>query len=191
MRHLYGRQPHEPHRHTIKENICPTTNTVTPTTTQKNIEAVKPEGQNIVAPPAIQFNSRNEKYFFHTQPCNIKGDILSGEMVPVAIPLAPPCTDPAGRLPLSIIVKNEETEEARRSPRKSKVFVNDWLNHDVTGGYDENVKLEGFSYFDNINPFHATGLFLYLLKILENLRFVGVFRGYRKRLEAWNRLKKL
>ena len=123
MRHLYGRQPHEPHRHTIKENICPTTNTVTRTTEHKNFESVKPEVQNIVAPPLMQFNSKNEKFFFRTQPSNIKGDILSGEMVPVAIPLAAPCTDPTGRLPLSVIFKkNEETEEARRSPRKSKVL---------------------------------------------------------------------
>ena len=32
-----------------------------------------------------------------------------------------------------------------------------------------------------VDPFHATGLFLYPLKISENLRF-SVFRSYRKKL---------
>ena len=32
-----------------------------------------------------------------------------------------------------------------------------------------------------INSFHATGLFLYPLKTLENQRFFDVFREYRKR----------
>ena len=32
-----------------------------------------------------------------------------------------------------------------------------------------------------INTFHATGVFLYSLKTLENLWFSDVFRGYRKR----------
>ena len=38
------------------------------------------------------------------------------------------------------------------------------------------------------NPFHATGLFLYLLKTSENLWFSDVFRGYRKRPVAWDGL---
>ena len=32
-----------------------------------------------------------------------------------------------------------------------------------------------------VNPFHATDLFLYLLKTSENHWFSIVFRGYRKR----------
>ena len=47
-------------------------------------------------------------------------------------------------------------------------------------------------YFHNgnidLNPFHAIGLFLYPLKISENLWFSYVFRGYRKRPVTWNRL---
>ena len=39
-----------------------------------------------------------------------------------------------------------------------------------------------------VNPFHATDLFLYLLKTSENQRFCDVFRGYRKRSVAWNGL---
>ena len=39
-----------------------------------------------------------------------------------------------------------------------------------------------------INPFHATGLFLYPLETSEKLWFSDVFRGYRKRLVAWNGL---
>ena len=35
-----------------------------------------------------------------------------------------------------------------------------------------------------INPFYTTGLFLYPLKISENLCFSDVFRGYRKRSVA-------
>ena len=38
------------------------------------------------------------------------------------------------------------------------------------------------------NPFHATDLFLYLLKTSENQRFCDIFRGYRKRSVAWNGL---
>ena len=39
-----------------------------------------------------------------------------------------------------------------------------------------------------LNPFHANGLILYLLKTSENQRFSDVFRGYRKRPVAWNGL---
>ena len=39
-----------------------------------------------------------------------------------------------------------------------------------------------------VNPFHDTGVFLYPMKTSENQRFSDVFRGYRKRLVAWNRL---
>ena len=38
-----------------------------------------------------------------------------------------------------------------------------------------------------INPFHATGLFLYLLKTWEKQRF---FRGFRKRKVAWIGLRR-
>ena len=38
------------------------------------------------------------------------------------------------------------------------------------------------------NPFHATGHFLYPLKVLENLWFYNVFRGYKKTSVVWNRL---
>ena len=37
-----------------------------------------------------------------------------------------------------------------------------------------------------INPFHVTGLFLYLLKTLENLWFSDIFRGCRNGPVAWN-----
>ena len=42
----------------------------------------------------------------------------------------------------------------------------------------------------SINLFHATGLFRYPLKASENLWFFHVFRGYRRRLVAWNGLIK-
>ena len=38
----------------------------------------------------------------------------------------------------------------------------------------------------NINPFHATDLFLYPEKISENLWFSDIFWGYRKRSLTWN-----
>ena len=37
-----------------------------------------------------------------------------------------------------------------------------------------------------VNPFHATGLFQYLLKTTESLWFSDVFRGYRKKQVARN-----
>ena len=37
-----------------------------------------------------------------------------------------------------------------------------------------------------VNQFHAAGLFLYPLKTPENLWFSDIFRGYKKRLVAWN-----
>ena len=40
-----------------------------------------------------------------------------------------------------------------------------------------------------LNPFHAIALFLYSLKTPGNKRFSDVFRGYRKRPVALNRLK--
>ena len=50
-----------------------------------------------------------------------------------------------------------------------------------------------FTVFDFIvfNPFHATGLFPYPLKTLENLWFCGGFREYIKRPLAWNGLIRL
>ena len=39
-----------------------------------------------------------------------------------------------------------------------------------------------------LNPFHATDLFWYPLKISENQRFSDVFRGYQKTSVAWNEL---
>ena len=41
----------------------------------------------------------------------------------------------------------------------------------------------------NINPFHATGLFLHPLKTSKNQRFSDVFRGYRKIPVTRNGLK--
>ena len=40
----------------------------------------------------------------------------------------------------------------------------------------------------SLNPFYATGLFLYPLKKTENLWFSDVLRWYRKRLVAQNEL---
>ena len=40
-----------------------------------------------------------------------------------------------------------------------------------------------------VNPFHTAGLFLYPLKISENLSFSDVFSGHRKGPVAWNGLK--
>ena len=39
-----------------------------------------------------------------------------------------------------------------------------------------------------LNSFHVTVLFLYLLKMSENLWFSNIFRGYWKRPVVWNRL---
>ena len=39
-----------------------------------------------------------------------------------------------------------------------------------------------------VNPFHTTGLFRCPLKTSENLWFSDVFKGYRKRPVAQNRL---
>ena len=44
-----------------------------------------------------------------------------------------------------------------------------------------------FNYLQ-INPFNATGLFLYPLKT-ENQRFSNVFKGYIKRLVTWNEIR--
>ena len=62
------------------------------------------------------------------------------------------------------------------------------------------INLYGKFYFVNIrntkkqktvliNPFHATGLFLFPLKTSGNQRFSDVFRGYKKRSVALNGLR--
>ena len=53
-------------------------------------------------------------------------------------------------------------------------------------------KLNSYSFCGKgmeLNLFHATGHFLYSLKASENW-FSDVFRGYRKRLVAWNGIKR-
>ena len=40
----------------------------------------------------------------------------------------------------------------------------------------------------SVNPLHVTGLFLYALKISENIWFSDVFRGYRKKPVTWSGL---
>ena len=59
-----------------------------------------------------------------------------------------------------------------------KTFLSEFLFNKVT-----NLNL--------INPFHATGFFLYPLKTSENQRFSNVFRGYRKRTMARNGSKNI
>ena len=51
-----------------------------------------------------------------------------------------------------------------------------------------NLSLHCYLTFTYLIPFHATGLILYPLKTSENQMFSDVFRGYRKRSVAWNRL---
>ena len=64
----------------------------------------------------------------------------------------------------------------------------EWANEQLkTAGSSMTSFNEGKCLF---NPFHATGLFLYPLKIWENLWFSDIFRGYRKRTVAWNGLSK-
>ena len=46
------------------------------------------------------------------------------------------------------------------------------------------------SNFSRLNAFHVTGLFLYLLKLLQKQRF-SFFRGYRKGPVEWNGLNEL
>ena len=53
------------------------------------------------------------------------------------------------------------------------------------------IFLEQLLFRSLIDPFHATGLFIYPLKTSENQRFSDVFRGYRKRPVAWNELQLL
>ena len=47
---------------------------------------------------------------------------------------------------------------------------------------------ERWNKYSYVNPFHATGQFLYPLKILEDLWFSDIFRGYRNRPVASNEL---
>ena len=47
---------------------------------------------------------------------------------------------------------------------------------------------ERWNKYSYVNPFHATGQFLYPLKILEDLWFSDIFRGYRNRPVVSNEL---
>ena len=49
---------------------------------------------------------------------------------------------------------------------------------------------DSYSIYILLHLFHTIDLFLYLLKTSENQRFSDVFRRYKKRPVAWNRLKK-
>ena len=61
----------------------------------------------------------------------------------------------------------------------------------------KNVKYGHFSRSDFVpakreiqfNLFHSNDLFQYLLKRSENQKFFDVFRGYKRKRLAWNRLK--
>ena len=57
--------------------------------------------------------------------------------------------------------------------KKETVANNPFLQTQTWGKNTFNVK--------DINPFHASDLFFYCLKTLEDLWFSDVYRGYRKR----------
>ena len=62
-------------------------------------------------------------------------------------------------------------------------FNNESMTH-VTESSSRNLGLFNVSITSSLNPFQATGLFLYHLKTSQKLRLTDVFRGYRK--SAWN-----
>ena len=59
------------------------------------------------------------------------------------------------------------------------------LEYFLISNYDNIHKVLQFC----INPFHATGLFLYPLKALENLRFPDIFGGYKKQTNGMKWVK--
>ena len=63
-----------------------------------------------------------------------------------------------------------------------------WLNNSVDSQYISGsickISITTISYW----PFHATGLFLYPVRITENLWFSNVFRGHRKIPLEWKRM---
>ena len=62
-------------------------------------------------------------------------------------------------------------------------FNNESMTH-VTESSSRNLGLFNVSITSSLNPFQATGIFLYHLKTSQKLRHTDVFRGYRK--SAWN-----
>ena len=67
------------------------------------------------------------------------------------------------------------------------VFLLLTLNKEILAGQTSVLDRWRF-YWLSINPFHAAGLFRSFVKTSENFWFSVVFREYRKRPVAWNRL---
>ena len=69
-------------------------------------------------------------------------------------------------------------ENIASGPWASDKKLNCWINSWVAGIIAKWV----------FNPFHATVIFQYPLETSEDLWFSDIYKGYRKRPEAWNRL---
>ena len=91
--------------------------------------------------------------------------------------------------PLWYILKNKNIQNPTEYLRSS-ILLRTLCNYSIfRHPYIRIIRLFRTRIFQLLlNPFHAIGLFLYLLKTSENLWFSDIFRAYRKRPVAWNGL---
>jgi len=123
MQHLYGKQPYQPRRHTINKQPVTTTTNLNNTALFKKTRIEQQESKT--SKQQINHNQPTEsklKFFFYPQTNMLDGQLVSGEMVPMAIPLAEPCTDPTERLPLNTDHNTDQQKpKTGREPKKSSL----------------------------------------------------------------------
>lgn len=124
MQHIYGRQPHQTHRHTLK------------TDNKQFCSPDKKQLQNKYVPqfPSTDHHQPHAKnhthvnhskdgrhfYFYPQTGFNNNSIHMTGELYPTATPLAEPSYDPSGRLPLYV---NTENAERKQKPVKEKTLT--------------------------------------------------------------------
>ena len=88
MRHIYGRQPQLPARRTLKQNAPVKAPPPAPTPAAQT----QPKVQNSKLP--------SPKFYFHARESGKENMPVTGDLFPVAIPLAEPSRDPSKRMPI-------------------------------------------------------------------------------------------
>ncbi|XP_057315241.1 TALPID3 protein-like isoform X2 [Hydractinia symbiolongicarpus] len=124
MQHIYGRQPHQAHRHTLKtdnKQFClpdkkKLQNKYVPQFSSTDHHQPHPKNHT-----HVNHSKDGRHFYFYPQTGFNNNNIhMTGELYPTATPLAEPSYDPSGRLPLYV---NPENTQRKQKPVKEKTLT--------------------------------------------------------------------